>query len=76
MVGSNIFNIFFILGVSAVINPIDINSSAFFDLFINILVGGLMFLFVFTGKGRKINNIEGIILLLIYTAYTIYLIMN
>lgn len=76
VVGSNIFNIFFILGVSAVINPININSSAFFDLFINILISSLMFLFVFTGKGRKINNVEGIILFLIYISYTIYLIMN
>ena len=76
VVGSNIFNIFFILGLSAVVNPIKINQNSFLDISFNIFLSILLFLFVFTGKGRKINNIEGFLFILLFILYTIYLIFN
>lgn len=69
VVGSNIFNIFLILGLSTVITPFQVPQGVAFDMLINILLGVLLFLFVFTGKGRKIERWEGIILLVTYICY-------
>ena len=75
VVGSNIFNIFLILGLSAVINPIELQQKANFEILINILAGLLLFIFVFTGKGRKIDRWEGAILLLVLVFYFVRLII-
>ncbi|MBN2485631.1 MAG: calcium/sodium antiporter [Bacteroidales bacterium] len=76
VVGSNIFNIFFILGVSAVINPVTIGTGSMVDLLVNIFSGLLLFLFIFTGKGRKIETGEGIVFILLYLSYIVYLIIG
>jgi len=73
VVGSNIFNIFFILGSSAVIRPLPFSTGSNIDILAVLAASLLMFLFVFMGKGRKIDRFEGIILLLLYVAYTVYL---
>jgi cation:H+ antiporter len=69
VVGSTIFNIFFILGASAVIYPVQVISASILDLWINILAGFLLFLFLFTGKGRRLESREGIILIFIHIVY-------
>ena len=69
IVGSNIFNAFFILGVSAVISPIIVYEKSFFDLCVNLAISFLLFFFIFTGKGRKIDRTEGIIFLALYIGY-------
>jgi len=74
VVGSNIFNIFFVLGVSAFITPVVVASASFIDILLNIVAGILLFLFVFTGKYRRIDRWEGIVLLTLYVGYLIYLI--
>lgn len=74
IVGSNIFNVFFILGVSALIKPLPICGSINSDIFV--LVGStvLLFFFMFTGKRRMIDRWEGGLFILCYIAYTIFLI--
>jgi cation:H+ antiporter len=47
VVGSNIFNIFFILGISATISPLSFNPVMNFDLVVCALTSGLLFLFMF-----------------------------
>lgn len=74
VVGSNIFNIFFILGVSAVIRPAGVAEAASFDMLVNILASVLLFLFIFTGRGRKLQRAEGMILLLLYIIYVVILV--
>jgi len=74
VVGSNIFNIFFVLGISAFITPVVVASASFVDIVMNLASGILLFLFVFTGKHRRIDRWEGIILLGLYIAYLMYLI--
>lgn len=74
IVGSNIFNILFILGISAVITPVTVDSSMFFDLILNVVLTCILFFFSLTG--RKIVRFEGIVLVLVYVAYTAYLIMT
>lgn len=74
VVGSNIFNIFLILGVSTTVAPLSLNEGSFFDIFVNIAAGLLLFIFIFTGKGRKLERWEGIFFLSFYIAYVTYLI--
>lgn len=75
IVGSNIFNVFLVLGTTAVISPISISIGANIDLMLNVLISLLLFMFVFTGKGRRIERWEGIVLLLTYIGYVTYLIV-
>lgn len=73
VVGSNIFNIFFILGISSTISPVTVSSNSIIDTSLNAFAGLLLFIFIFTGKGRRLDRWEGIIFLLIYLTYIIYL---
>jgi cation:H+ antiporter len=74
VVGSNIMNIFLILGTSAVFTPLPFNATMNTDLLINICVSIAMFVFLFTGKGRRIDRWEGGVLVTVYVAYVAYLI--
>lgn len=73
-VGSNIFNILFILGASSALTPINVAPELFIDTIILIVVSVLIFLFAFTKKIT--NRIEGIVCVLIYVAYTAYIILR
>ncbi len=73
-VGSNIFNILFILGASSVLTPINVAPELFIDTIILIAVGIMIFIFAYTGK--KTNRTEGIICTLLYVAYTAYIIIR
>lgn len=73
-VGSSIFNILFILGMAGVIKPMVSEDAFVVDSAILILVSGLMLLFAFTK--RKTVRWEGAVCVLIYTAYTAYIIMR
>ncbi|MDX9697512.1 MAG: calcium/sodium antiporter [Bacteroidales bacterium] len=75
IVGSNIFNVFFILGTSAVIYPVSVNQSSQLDLIVNIFASLLLFMFVFTGKGRKVDRWEGLVFITLYITYVATLII-
>lgn len=75
IVGSNIFNVFLVLGVSATISPIQFNPSINLDLGIAFLATLLLFVFVFTGKGRRVDRVEGSIFLVLYVTYVVYLLI-
>jgi len=74
VVGSNIFNIFFVLGVSSVIRPLPFNPISNFDILTTIIASLLLFIFVFIGKGRRIDRREGSFFFLLYVTYTVYII--
>ena len=74
VVGSNIFNILFILGMAGVISPMTADSAFFIDTGILIGISLLMLLFAFTK--RKTSRPEAAICVLIYVAYTAYIIMR
>jgi len=73
VVGSNIFNVFFILGVSAVIRPLPFNPAAHVDMGVLMAASILLFIFMFTGRVRIMGRREGLLALLIYTFYVGYL---
>ena len=74
VIGSNIFNILFILSVSGLISPIAFNPN--FNAELLLLIGGtlLLTIFMFTSKKMKIDRWEGAVLLAIFIAYTIFMI--
>lgn len=76
IIGSNIFNIFLILGVSSLINPIPYDKVFNTDLYILAIGTILLFVAMFTGILKKLDRWESAILLLIYVGYTVYLIRN
>jgi len=76
IVGSNIFNIFFILGITSLIRPLPFAAKRNLDIGVLILANILLFLFMFTGKKRKLDRWEAALFLVIYSAYILFLIMN
>lgn len=75
VVGSNIFNIFFVLGLSTVIKPLPVRSSDTVHI-VAALVGSLiLFLCMFTGKRKILDRWEGALLFLGYLSY-LYLVVS
>ena len=69
VLGSNIMNIFFVLGVSALITPLPFEPKMNQQLMILFAANILMFLFVIIGKGNKIGRWEGALLTLGYVGF-------
>ncbi len=76
IVGSNIFNIFFVLGTTSVIRPLPFDVSINFDIMVAIIASLLLFLTTITFKAKRIDRIEGVFFLVIYTSYIAYSIMK
>ena len=76
VIGSNLFNIFFVLGCSASITPLHLTGITNFDLFALVISGILMWFFGLFFAKRTITRMEGGILVLCYVAYTAYLIFQ
>ena len=74
VVGSNIFNILLILGVSSFIHPISAGMFSLIDICILLVMNVCVFIFAITGK--KINRYEGAAMVLMYVAYTAYAIIR
>ena len=76
VIGSNILNIFLILGCSATITPISLDGFSFVDFYV--LLASSLLIYVVTRFGGKavINRFEGVVLLVGYIAYTTYLVMT
>ncbi|MDX1544244.1 MAG: calcium/sodium antiporter [Christiangramia sp.] len=74
IIGSNIFNIFLILGISSIVRPLEYDTVFNNDLYL--LFGGTTFLiiFMFTGRKKRLDRWEALLLLLSYLVYTILLI--
>ena len=74
VIGSNIFNLLFILGASALIHPIAINMASLYDMITLLFVSILAFFFSFSSK--RIARIEGIIMVIIYSTDVIFAIFR
>ena len=72
VIGSNIFNIFCILGITAIISPLKNADLSILDFEVMIVISILLMIMMFTR--RKISRIEGLILIAIFTSYLSYLI--
>ncbi len=75
-IGSSIFNIFWILGLSAVIKPLPFNTINNLDTLVLVAASALLFLTLFTGKRHHIDKWEGVLFLIAYFAYLGFLIFR
>ncbi len=73
VVGSNIFNIFFVLGCSAIIRPLPYNLSINIDMAVLTAVSIMFFLNTFLRTSGQVDRRSGVLFILCYFAYTAYL---
>lgn len=76
VVGSNIFNIFFILGTSAIINPIPFNVASNMDIIVTISASFLLFIVMFIGKKHMLEKWQGAMFIIIYVLYILFLLLR
>lgn len=74
VIGSNIFNILLVLGVAAAISPVGFIMENMIDIAFLILISMITLVFAWTSK--EINRKEGIIMLLLYAVYMVYICMR
>ncbi len=76
IVGSNIFNILWILGMSATILPLPVSPTGQIDVLVNIGATLLLFFFMFIGSKHRLNRWQGVMFVLVYLGYVSYLVMR
>ncbi len=76
VIGSNLFNVFFVLGCSASITAMPVQGISSLDLGMHIAACLLLFIFGLFFRQRTITRIEGIALVACYIGYTTYLILQ
>lgn len=74
VIGSNIFNILFIISAASIINPLTLDMESLIDMIIMFAVTVMVYLFAVTKK--KITRVEGGIMTAMYVAYTAYAIIR
>ncbi len=74
VIGSSVFNVFFVLGISSTIYPINMNGAVFIDMIILVIVSVITYIFAITKV--KVSKIEGGLLLAGYIAYMAFIIMR
>jgi len=77
VVGSNIFNIFIVLGISSVVRPVPFNTDMNIDLGIMLASTVLLFIFMFIGHPKRtIQRREGVLFLGLYVGYIVFVIQR
>ncbi len=76
VIGSNIFNILWILGVSAVINPLPFDVASNTDILMMIIASMMLIFAIIIGKRPRIDRWEGWVFVFTYVGYLAYLVMR
>lgn len=71
VVGSNLFNILLVLGLSVFISPIGVGTETLYDLVL--LAGMSLVAFAFTWTQKKLSRVEGLVMVSMYVAYMYYI---
>ena len=74
IIGSNLFNVLFVLGISASIHPITVSIESIYDMIL--LIGISIYAYVLSYTGKRINRIEGISMVVVYVAYMAYILIR
>ncbi len=75
IVGSNLFNMLFVIGTSSLITPVIYQSTFFVDTIAALSAAVLLYILVLTNKEHKLNRTGGIIMLAGYLCYFVYLLI-
>lgn len=73
IIGSNIFNVFFVLGISAVISPVPVARIIMVDIAATVAISALLFVFMFVGRRHVLERWQGAFLAALYAMYTVSL---
>lgn len=73
VVGSNIMNILWILGISSIIHPLPVNSIVYTDMFVCLIVTVLLFVFIFVWKKHVFQRWQWFLFVGLYIVYTIFI---
>ena len=76
VIGSNLFNLMFILGVASTVRPLYFQSINIVDYVVMLVAAFMLYLVIYTFKKNKFDRIEGILFLAAYIGYTVYLLMR
>lgn len=76
VIGSNLFNLLFILGTASTVKPLTLNGINFVDYGVMLLASVMLYVVMLTFKKNKFDRIEGFIFVAAYIAYTVHLLMR
>ncbi|MBO4803220.1 MAG: calcium/sodium antiporter [Muribaculaceae bacterium] len=76
VIGSNLFNLMFILGTASTVKPLSFVSINYWDYAVMLLAAIMLFVVVLTFKKDKMDRVEGVIFFTCYVAYIIYLLLR
>ncbi|MBI2123842.1 MAG: calcium/sodium antiporter [Candidatus Wildermuthbacteria bacterium] len=76
IVGSNIFNIFWILGASAIIHPLSFSQALMSDVLMALVATFLLFATMFIGKRHILERWQGISFIVLYVVYIAYVVIR
>ena len=76
VIGSNLFNLMFILGTASTVKPLHFQSISIIDYMVMIVATLMLYMVIYTFKKNKFDRIEGIIFFIAYVAYTVYLLLR
>ena len=77
LLGSNIFNVFAVLGITSIISPLIVNDLNIinFDIYVMLFFSAIIFPLIFFPKKFVIGRVEGFVILSAYVGYIYYIIM-
>lgn len=73
VIGSNIFNVFFVLGTTSVILPLEPSSTINVDMVLTVLATALLFIFMFIGAKHRLSRWQGAVFVASYAAYITFI---
>jgi len=76
IIGSNIFNVFWVLGLSSLIRPLEFSTDLNIAVLFTIAITVILFLFMFVGKRRILERWQGIGFVIMYAAYLTYVVLQ
>jgi len=76
IIGSNIFNLFWILGLSATIKPLSFSLALNIDILVVAAITVVLILFMFVGKRNILQRWQGTTLVSLYVCYFVYLVLR
>ncbi|NCO04748.1 MAG: calcium/sodium antiporter [Candidatus Magasanikbacteria bacterium] len=76
VIGSNIFNVFWILGLTSVVKPIPFDVNTNLDVIFTTFGTLLLFLFMFIGKRHRLERWQGVLFILLYIGYMVFAIVR
>ena len=74
VIGSNVFNLMMILGVSAAIHPVTVNAASVWDLLILLFITAMTW--IFAARGRRISRAEGAAMVAVYAAVVAFAVIR